>query len=108
MTPLLFTAVRPAFAKQYPELLKIYLDAQAAAYDWIAANAREAVAIGSRYQQISGEDGAKLFAWSGIASVMDGGDLPAVQADVDFLYEQGMIDEKVRPEDFILNTAYGR
>jgi NitT/TauT family transport system substrate-binding protein/sulfonate transport system substrate-binding protein len=108
MTPLLFTAVRPAFAKQYPELLKIYLDAQAAAYDWIAANAREAVAIGSRYQQISGEDGAKLFAWSGIASVMDEGDLPAVQADVDFLYEQGMIDEKVRPEDFILNTAYGR
>jgi NitT/TauT family transport system substrate-binding protein/sulfonate transport system substrate-binding protein len=108
MTPLLFTAVRPDFARRYPDLLKLYLDTQAAAFDWIAANTREAVAIGSRIQQISPEDGMKLFNWGGIASVMDTADLPALQADVDFLYQQEMIDRKVNPRDFILPSAYSR
>jgi NitT/TauT family transport system substrate-binding protein/sulfonate transport system substrate-binding protein len=108
LTPLLFTAVRPAFAKQWPDLLKLYLDTQIAAFDWIAVNPEEAVAIGSRYQQISQEDGMKLFRWGGIASIMDTGDLPAIKADVDFLYEQGMIDSRVTPEDFVLPSAYGR
>ncbi|MDR2049398.1 MAG: NrtA/SsuA/CpmA family ABC transporter substrate-binding protein [Treponema sp.] len=108
LTPLLFTAVRPAFAGQWPDLLKLYLDTQIEAFDWIAVNTREAVAIGARYQQISPEDGMKLFQWGGIASVMDDGDLPAMKADVDFLYEQGMIDVRVNPEDFVLPSAYGR
>ncbi|MDR1308038.1 MAG: NrtA/SsuA/CpmA family ABC transporter substrate-binding protein [Treponema sp.] len=107
MTPLLFTAVRPGFVREYPELVRLYLDIQAEAYDWIAANTREAVAIGSRMQQISADDGMKLFQWSGIARVMERSDLPAIQADVDFLYEQGMIERKVRPGDFILPNAYG-
>jgi NitT/TauT family transport system substrate-binding protein/sulfonate transport system substrate-binding protein len=108
LTPLLFTAVRPDFAKRYPELLKLYLDVQAEAYDWIAANPLEAVSIGSRYQQISEQDGMKLFQWGGIASVMDADDLPALDADVDFLYEQGMIDVRVQPRDIVLPSAYGR
>jgi NitT/TauT family transport system substrate-binding protein/sulfonate transport system substrate-binding protein len=108
LTPLLFTAVRPAFARQWPALLKLYLDAQAETYDWIAANTREAVSIGSRYQQISDEDGMKLFLWSGIASVMDPDDLPALEADVNFLYEQGMIDSRVNPAGFVLSSAYSR
>ncbi|MDR0402717.1 MAG: ABC transporter substrate-binding protein [Treponema sp.] len=108
LTPLLFTAVRPSFAKQWPDLLKLYLDTQIEAFDWISLNPEEAVAIGSRYQQISGEDGMKLFRWGGIASIMDRSDLPVLRADVDFLYEQGMIDTKVNPEDFVLPSAYGR
>jgi NitT/TauT family transport system substrate-binding protein/sulfonate transport system substrate-binding protein len=108
LTPLLFSAVRPDFAKQWPDLLKLYLDTQIEAFDWIAVNQREAVAIGARYQQISEEDGMKLFRWGGIASVMDSGDLPALKADVDFLHEQGMIDAKVNPEDFVFPSAYGR
>jgi NitT/TauT family transport system substrate-binding protein/sulfonate transport system substrate-binding protein len=108
LTPLLFTAVRPSFAKQYPDLLKLYMDTQTAAYDWITLHTREAVAIGSRYQQISEEDGAKLFEWGGIASVMDNDDLPALRADVEFLYTQGMIERRVNPGDFILPAAYGK
>jgi ABC-type nitrate/sulfonate/bicarbonate transport system substrate-binding protein len=108
LTPLLFTAVRPAFAERYPEMVRIYLETQQAAYDWIAAHQKEAVAIGARYQQISAEDGMKLFAWSGIASILDPGDIPAVQADIDFLYQQKMIERRVKPEDFILPASYGR
>jgi ABC-type nitrate/sulfonate/bicarbonate transport system substrate-binding protein len=100
--------VRPDFAKQYPDLLKLYMDTQTAAYDWITLHTKEAVAIGSRYQQITEEDGAKLFQWGGIASVMDNDDLPALRADVEFLYTQGMIDRRVNPADFIIPAAYGK
>jgi ABC-type nitrate/sulfonate/bicarbonate transport system substrate-binding protein len=108
LSPLLFTAVRPGFARRYPELLDVYLDVQKAAYGWITAHTREAVDTGARLQQISPEDGMKLFRWSGIALVMAAEDLPALEADVDFLYRLGMIDKKIRAAGMILPAAYGK
>jgi ABC-type nitrate/sulfonate/bicarbonate transport system substrate-binding protein len=108
LTPLLLTAVRPEFARKYPELLQIYLDTQKKAYSWILANAAEAVAIGSRIQQISEADGMKLYQWSGMASVLEQSDLPALEADVDFLFEQGMIAQKIKPAGFILPAAFAK
>jgi ABC-type nitrate/sulfonate/bicarbonate transport system substrate-binding protein len=106
VTPLLLSAVRPAFARDYPELLQIYLDTQREASEWILANTAEAVAIGSRIQQISADDGRRLYEWSGMASVLEQGDLPALEADVDFLFEQGMIVQKINPAEFILPAAF--
>jgi ABC-type nitrate/sulfonate/bicarbonate transport system substrate-binding protein len=108
VTPLLLSAVRPDFAKKYPELLQIYLDTQKEAYSWILANTAEAVAIGSRIQQISEEDGMRLYGWSGMASVLEQSDLPALEADVNFLFEQDMIAQKINVADFILPAAFGR
>jgi ABC-type nitrate/sulfonate/bicarbonate transport system substrate-binding protein len=108
LTPLLFTAVRPEFAKSRPELLRIYLDVQAEIYTWITANTAEAVAIGSRVLQISPEEGMILFRWSGIAEVMEEDDITALAADADFLYRQNMIEQKTDPRQFILPSAYGR
>jgi len=108
INPLLFTAVRPAFAKNNPELLKVYLDVQEKAYDWIIANPTEAVEIGSRIHQISVDDGMKLYRWSGFAKVMEAGDLTSLEADVDFLYQQNMIEQKVNPRSFILPAAYNK
>jgi ABC-type nitrate/sulfonate/bicarbonate transport system substrate-binding protein len=104
--PLLLSAVRPAFARNYPDLLQIYLDTQKEAYEWILANTAEAVAIGSRIQQISAADGTRLYEWSGMASVLEQGDLPALEADVNFLFEQGMITQRINPADFILPAAF--
>lgn len=108
VTPLLLSAVRPDFAKNYPELLQIYLNTQKEAYSWILSNTAEAVAIGSRVQKISEADGMKLYEWSGMALSLEQGDLPALTADVDFLFEQNMITRKVDPADFILSAAYGK
>jgi NitT/TauT family transport system substrate-binding protein/sulfonate transport system substrate-binding protein len=107
-TPLLFTAVRPAFAKNHPGLVKLYLDTQEEAYSWILANTREAIAIGARIQKVSETDGEALFAWGGMARVMEAGDLTALEADVTFLLEQKMIPQKVAPADFILPSAFGK
>ena len=108
VTPLLLSAVRPDFAKNYPELLQIYLDTQREAYSWILANTAEAVAIGSRVQNVSEADGMKLYTWSGMASTLEQSDLPALAADVNFLFENDMITQKVDPNDFILSAAYGK
>jgi ABC-type nitrate/sulfonate/bicarbonate transport system substrate-binding protein len=103
ITPLLFTAVRPTFAKNYPELLRVYLDQQQKAYDWISANTTEAIEIGSRIHQVSIEEGMKLFGWSGLTKVMEAEDVSSLEADVDFLYQQNMIEQKINPRTFILS-----
>ncbi|MCL1814049.1 MAG: NrtA/SsuA/CpmA family ABC transporter substrate-binding protein [Treponema sp.] len=108
LTTLLFTAVRPEFAKNYPELLRIYLQVQKEAYNWIAEHTTEAVAMGSRLQQVSEADGMKLFRWSGIAQVMEQSDVLALREDVDFLFQQKMIERKINPSQFILPVAFGR
>jgi ABC-type nitrate/sulfonate/bicarbonate transport system substrate-binding protein len=108
INPLLFTAVRPVFAKNYPELLRIYLDVQEKAYDWIIANPTEAVEIGSHFHQISIEEGMKLYRWSGLTKVMEAEDVASLEADVDFLYEQDMIEQKINPRTFILPSAYNK
>ena len=108
INPLLFTIVRPAFAKSYPELLRLYLDQQNKAYDWIIANPAEAVEIGSRILQVSKEDGMKLYNWSGLAKTMEAEDVRSLEADVDFLYQQDMIEQKINPSTFILPSAFNK
>jgi NitT/TauT family transport system substrate-binding protein/sulfonate transport system substrate-binding protein len=109
LTPLLLTAVRPDFAQVYPELLELYLQTQNTAYTWIQNNTGEAIAIGSRYQSVSEEDGRNLYAWSGMANApLTPADMEALKADVVFLLEEGMILRSVNPEDFILPSALGK
>jgi len=102
ITPLLFTAVRPVFAKNNPKLLRTYLDVQEKAFDWINANTTEAIEIGSRIHQISVDEGMKLYQWSGFTKVMEAEDLSSLDVDVDFLYQQNMIEQKIDPRTFIL------
>jgi ABC-type nitrate/sulfonate/bicarbonate transport system substrate-binding protein len=102
INPLLFTAVRPIFAKNSPKLLRTYLDVQEKAYDWIIANTTKAVEIGSRLHEISMEDGMKLYQWSGFTKVMEEGDVSSLEEDVDFLYQQNMIEQKINPRTFIM------
>jgi ABC-type nitrate/sulfonate/bicarbonate transport system substrate-binding protein len=108
VNPLLITAVRPEFAKKYPELLDIYLKTQQEAYNWILHNTEEAVAIGAKTQQISPEDGMSLYTWSGMDSSFTQKDLTGMAADVTFLLEQQMIDQSIDPADIVLPVAFGK
>lgn len=108
LTPVLLTAVRPEFARQYPILLSLYLKAQQEAYSWILANPKEAVAIGSKIHGISEKDGMRLYEWSHMAAALEKGDMKSMTADVKFLLDQDMIKQSVRPEDFVHPVAWGR
>ncbi|MDR2499998.1 MAG: ABC transporter substrate-binding protein [Treponema sp.] len=104
--PLLATAVRPAFARQYPELLELYLKTQMEAYRWILDNTEAALAIGAAAQGISLEDAQELYAWNGMDSRFTPEDLAGMRADAAFLLEQGMIVQPVNPGDFIRSEAW--
>ncbi|MDR3324384.1 MAG: NrtA/SsuA/CpmA family ABC transporter substrate-binding protein [Spirochaetaceae bacterium] len=108
-TPL-WTAVRPVFALDYPELVELYLSVQHETADWILANVDEAVAIGAKTQDVSFEDGKKLYAWGGMASrktaAVGEADLASLESDVAFLLDQQMIIEAVRPQDFLLTIDF--
>jgi ABC-type nitrate/sulfonate/bicarbonate transport system substrate-binding protein len=108
LTPLLLTTVRPDFAKKYPDLLQIYLDVQKESAKWIRDNTAEAVAIGSRIQNVSEADGQNLYGWSGMTDTLEQSDIPALEADVAFLLEQKMITQSVNPRDFILPAAFNK
>jgi hypothetical protein len=43
-----------------------------------------------------------------MASVLEQSDLPALEADVNFLFEQGMITQRINPADFILPAAFAK
>jgi NitT/TauT family transport system substrate-binding protein/sulfonate transport system substrate-binding protein len=102
LNPVLYTAVRPAFAKEHPDLLQIYLNTQEQAYKWILANPKAAIAIGCKYQDIKQADGEKLYAWNGMTDTFTDADMQALKGDERFLYEQKMIDHEVNVEDFCL------
>jgi ABC-type nitrate/sulfonate/bicarbonate transport system substrate-binding protein len=84
------------------------LDQQNKAYDWINANPTEAVEIASRILQVSMEDGMKLYQWSGLTKVMEAEDVTSLEADVDFLYQQNMIEQKINSRTFILPAAFNK
>jgi hypothetical protein len=48
----------------------------------------------------------KLYNWSGLAKIMTAEDILSLSADVDFLYQQDMIEQKINPLTFILPLAY--
>jgi ABC-type nitrate/sulfonate/bicarbonate transport system substrate-binding protein len=104
LNPVLYSAVRPAFAEQYPDLLQLYLDTQKRAYQWILANTDEAIAICCKYQDISKEDGEDLYAWNGMTDTFEAADMDALKADEQFLLAQGMIDHEVNVATFCLPT----
>jgi ABC-type nitrate/sulfonate/bicarbonate transport system substrate-binding protein len=108
-TPL-WTAVRPLFANSYPELVKLYIETQNAAADWILSHTDEAIAIGAALQNVSFEDGQKLYGWGGMAdrntALIGSADLASLEADINFLLEQQMIIEAPHPEDFILTLDF--
>ena len=106
LTPLLVTAVRPAFAEKHPELLDLYLKAQAEAAEWSLSHEAEAIAIGSKIHGIGEADGKKLYDWNDMASVMTQEDLAAMEVDVAFLLDQGMIRSRVAAKDFVLDVAF--
>jgi ABC-type nitrate/sulfonate/bicarbonate transport system substrate-binding protein len=108
INPLLLTAVRPGFAKKYPELLEIYLKTQQEAYTWILHNPEEAVGIGAKIQQISPEDGRALYTWSGMDSSFTQNDLASLTRDTAFLLEQKMIEQSIDPADITLPVAFGK
>ena len=105
VSPLLISACSKDFAEKHPEMLKLYKAAYKEAKAWMEANMEEALAIGAGVQDISMEDARKLFAWSNFIGSLTDADLDALNYDVNFMVESGMIEKPLDKMDFVNKMA---
>ena len=105
VSPLLISACSKDFATSHPDMLKLYTDTYKKALKWMEANMDEALEIGARVQDISMEDAKKLFGWSNFTDHLTNADLDALEYDVNFMFESGMIENKINSADFVNKMA---
>ena len=105
VSPLLIAACSKDFAEKHSDMLKLYTAAYKEAKAWMEANMEEALAIGAKVQDISMEDARKLFAWSNFIGSLSDADLNALDYDVNFMVESGMIEKPINKMDFVNKMA---
>jgi len=105
VSPLLISACGKEFAENHPDMLKLYTKTYKEAKGWMEANMEEALEIGAKVQDISMEDAKKLFGWSNFTESLTKADLDALDYDIDFMLENGMIDKKIDKMDFVNKMA---
>ena len=105
VSPLLIAACSKDFAEKHSDMLKLYTAAYKEAKGWMEANMEEALAIGAKVQDISMEDARKLFAWSNFIGSLSDADLNALDYDVNFMVESGMIEKPIDKMDFVNKMA---
>ncbi len=105
VTPILAMCASKKFIEEQPELLKLVVETQDEAYDWIMANHKEAIALGAKEQGISEADAERLYAWSHYNKRLNENDVKSIDSDMTFLIENGMARNKVEARSFILDSA---
>ena len=105
VNPLLISACSKEFAKNHPDMLKLYTDTYNEAKAWMEANMDEALALGAKVQDISMEDAKKLYSWSNFTDHLTEADLDALEYDVNFMLETGMIEKPIDKMDFVNKIA---
>ncbi|MDO5531111.1 ABC transporter substrate-binding protein [Sutterella sp.] len=105
VSPNLVMTVRRAFVEQYPEAFEKVVATNRAALAWIRANKAEALAMGAKEQGISIENAEKLFNWSGFYDTLTEADVKGLEADQQFLLENGMMEKKIDVRSLLLPSA---
>ena len=105
MSPLLISACSKEFAKNHADMLNLYIDTYKNAVKWMNNNMDEALALGAKVQDISMEDAKKLYAWSNFTDHLEDADLDALEYDVNFMLDTGMIEKHIDKKDFVNKMA---
>jgi len=101
VSPLLISACSKDFAAKHPDMLKLYTATYKEAVRWMESNMDEAIALGAQVQDISIEDAKKLYDWSNFTDHLTSADLDALEYDINFMLESGMIENKIDKNDFV-------
>lgn len=106
VSPLLIAACGKDFAANHPDMLKLYKETYAEAKAWMESNMDEALALGAKVQDISIEDAKKLYNWSNFTNSLVKTDLDALEYDINFMVENGMIESHIDKNDFVNKLAF--
>ena len=105
VAPNLVMAVRRAFAEQDPEAYAKVVATNRAALAWIKANKPQALEMGAKEQGISLANAEKLYDWSGFYDTLTEADVKGLEADQQFLIDNGMMEKKVDVRALLLPSA---
>ena len=105
VNPLLVMAVSEKFVKENKPLLERIVKVHRQTTKWIADNYDKAIEMGAKEEGVSLSDAQKLAQWSHYFDVITDNDLKSLKLDQDFLYENGMMKNKVNTDDFVLPMA---
>ena len=94
-----------SFIEKHPDRLKAVITAHDKAWQWIAANHAEAVALGAKVQGIGQDDAEKLFAWSHFTQRFTQADLESMKDDMQFLMDNGMMRNSVDVATLVIPGA---
>ena len=102
VNPLLVMAVSEKFVKENKPLLERIVKVHRQTTKWIADNYDKAIEMGAKEEGVSLSDAQKLAQWSHYFDVITDNDLKSLKLDQDFLYENGMMKNKVNTDDLVL------
>lgn len=105
VNPLLVMAVSEKFVKENKPLLERIVMVHRQTTQWIADNYDKAIEMGAKEEGVSLSDAQKLAQWSHYFDVITDNDLKSLKLDQDFLYENGMMKNKVNTDDLVLPMA---
>lgn len=106
VSPTLVIVARGAFLRAHPDLVDAYVKTDAAALAWTDSHLDEALGIGATEQGISVADARKLYEWTEFVTKLTDGDVRTMADDVAFMADNGMMQKKVNPREFIADMAF--
>lgn len=103
--PNLVMTVSGKFAQENPEIVDRLVKVNRQALQWIKDHKEKALEIGAKEHGISKENAAQLADWSNYYDTLSDKDLKELEADQDFLFDQGMMPRKINIKDVVLPSA---
>jgi NitT/TauT family transport system substrate-binding protein/sulfonate transport system substrate-binding protein len=95
--PQLVVAARPAFLRDHPELVALYLSVLDSARAWMRAHEEEALAMGAKEEGIGVEEARALAMASHFTASIGPDEVEAMAEDVRFMLGAGMLSAAVDP-----------
>lgn len=105
VVPKLAMAASEKFIAEHPDRLAAVTRAHDKAAEWIAANHDKAIEMGAQEQGVSVPEAEKLFQWSHFTQRLNNNDLESMNDDLAFMLDNGMMRNKVNPQDIVLPQA---
>jgi len=101
----LVLTARASFAREHPEALRRIVKVEREALAWIRANPEQALRIGMKEHGISRQEALKLASRSNFYDVLTEADIQGLEEDQAFLYENGMMRQKIDVRQIVLPSA---
>lgn len=105
ITPILGMTTSEKYLKEHSDRVKAVVAAHDEAWQWIQANKDAAVALGARLQGVTEDEARQLYDWSHFSQRLNSKDFRAMEEDMLFMLDNGMMRNRVDVRSIVLPTA---